>query len=195
MEVTDCDPNNSSNVIHIYTGQSVVGAWDSTREWDREHIWPNSRLGILRVSETGRNATSDAHNLRLINTNINSSCGNQFFDYENGTYWYPDYNRVDSRSDIGDIARTTFYMSVMYDWLNLTGDLTQMVNEDTYHFDHTDLGRFSALIEFHYQDLPDSFKINRNNVIYSYQNNRNPFVDYPHFVELIWFDYDKIPGA
>jgi len=195
LEVTDRDPNNSSNVIHIYTGQSVVGAWDPAREWDREHIWPNSRLGILRVSETGRNAASDAHNLRPINASINSSRGNQFFDYENATYWYPDYNRVDSRSDIGDVARSTFYMSVMYDWLNLTDDLTQMINSDTYHFDHTDLGLLSAFIEFHYQDLPDSFEINRNNVIYSYQNNRNPFVDYPHFVELIWFDHDKIPEA
>ena len=195
LEVTDRDPNNSSNVIHIYTGQSVVGAWDPAREWDREHIWPNSRLGILRVSETGRNAASDAHNLRPINASINSSRGNLFFDYENGTYWYPDYNRVDSRSDVGDVARSTFYMSVMYDWLNLTDDLTQMINSDTYHFDHTDLGLLSAFIEFHYQDLPDSFEINRNNVIYSYQNNRNPFVDYPHFVELIWFDHDKIPEA
>jgi len=32
----------------------------------------------------------------------------------------------------------------------------------------------------------DSFEINRNNVIYSYQKNRNPFIDHPEYVDLIW---------
>lgn len=192
LEVTDRDPANSNNVIHIYTGLSVSGSWDY-RMWDREHIWPNSRLGILRVSETSINAGTDAHNLRPINTSINSSRGNEFFDYPDGTYWYPDFNRVDLRSDVGDVARTAFYMSIMYDWLTLTDDLSKVTG--TYHFDNTYFGILSALIEFHYQDLPDSFEITRNNLIYTYQNNRNPFVDYPHFVELIWFDHDNIPEA
>ena len=193
LEVTDRDPANPSNVIHIYTGLSVSGSWDY-RMWDREHVWPNSRLGILRVSESGRNAGSDAHNLRPINASINSSRGHLFFDYPDGTYWYPDQSRVDLRSDIGDVARAAFYMSIMYDWLKLTDDLSDKLNA-TYHFDNTYFGYLLALIDFHYQDLPDSFEITRNNLIYTYQNNRNPFVDYPHFVELIWFDHDNIPEA
>jgi hypothetical protein len=28
--------------------------------------------------------------------------------------------------------------------------------------------------------------INRNHIIYSYQKNRNPFIDHPEFVEKIW---------
>lgn len=193
LEVTDRDPANPSNVIHIYTGLSVSGSWDY-RMWDREHVWPNSRLGILRVSESGRNAGSDAHNLRPINASINSSRGHLFFDYPDGTYWYPDQSRVDLRSDIGDVARAAFYMSIMYDWLKLIDDLSDKLNA-TYHFDNTYFGYLSALIDFHYQDLPDSFEITRNNLIYTYQNNRNPFVDYPHFVELIWFEHDNIPEA
>ena len=188
LEITDRDPSNPNNVIHIYTGLSVVGNWDS-RQWDREHIWPNSRLGILRVGNTSVNAGSDAHNLRPINASINSSRGNQFFGPS--PFWYPDHQRVDSRSDIGDVARAMFYMAAMYDWLNLTDDTSQ--SSLTYSFNHTDMALLSALITYHYLDLPDSFEMNRNQVIYFYQNNRNPFVDYPHFVELIWFAHPSIP--
>jgi hypothetical protein len=35
-------------------------------------------------------------------------------------------------------------------------------------------------------DPPDEFERNRNNVIYSFQQNRNPFIDNPYFAELIW---------
>ena len=29
-------------------------------------------------------------------------------------------------------------------------------------------------------------RLNRNNVIYTYQENRNPFIDHPEYVDLIW---------
>jgi len=47
-------------------------------------------------------------------------------------------------------------------------------------------GKLSALLEWHKSDPVDSFEIHRNNVVYSYQNNRNPFIDYPEYVDLIW---------
>ena len=47
-------------------------------------------------------------------------------------------------------------------------------------------GKLSTLLEWHKQDPVDSFEINRNNVIYTYQLNRNPFIDHPEYVDLIW---------
>ncbi len=47
-------------------------------------------------------------------------------------------------------------------------------------------GKFSTLYEWHQQDPPDAFEINRNNVIYSYQNNRNPFIDHPEYLINIY---------
>ena len=47
-------------------------------------------------------------------------------------------------------------------------------------------GKLSTLLEWHFSDPVDSFERNRNEVIFSYQNNRNPFIDYPEFVEKIW---------
>ena len=41
-------------------------------------------------------------------------------------------------------------------------------------------------IRWHYEDQVDEFEIHRNEVIFQEQRNRNPFIDYPDFVEMIW---------
>ena len=45
LKETDRDPNNSSNIILIYSGVSVDGAqeYNSGSGWTREHIWAKSR--------------------------------------------------------------------------------------------------------------------------------------------------------
>jgi len=40
----------------------------------------------------------------------------------------------------------------------------------------------------HTDDPVDDFEMNRNNVFYNWQNNRNPFIDYPELVGYIWGD-------
>ena len=42
--------------------------------------------------------------------------------------------------------------------------------------------------DWHRNDPPDDFEMNRNNVIYTWQFNRNPFIDQPDLVEYIWGD-------
>ena len=42
------------------------------------------------------------------------------------------------------------------------------------------------LLAWHQQDPVDQKEINRNNAIYGYQNNRNPFIDHPEYAGLIW---------
>lgn len=42
-------------------------------------------------------------------------------------------------------------------------------------------------MEWHRNDPVDAWEENRNNIIYySYQNNRNPFIDFPKLAEHIW---------
>ncbi|MDO9628296.1 MAG: endonuclease, partial [Acholeplasmataceae bacterium] len=48
------------------------------------------------------------------------------------------------------------------------------------------MGKLDVLLKWHLQDPVDDFERNRNDVIYGIQNNRNPFIDYPEFVEKIW---------
>ncbi len=45
---------------------------------------------------------------------------------------------------------------------------------------------FQHLLQWHQADPPDAFEQNRNDVIYSYQTNRNPFIDHPEWVEELW---------
>jgi hypothetical protein len=47
-------------------------------------------------------------------------------------------------------------------------------------------------MEWHQQDPVDDFEMDRNEVIYGYQGNRNPFIDHPEFVEDIWGDPTNI---
>ena len=86
----------------------------------------------------------------------------------------------------GDIARIIFYMVVRYEGENGEVDL-EMVNYDDsspsgepYH------GIQSVLYSWHIADAVSSFEQNRNDIIYNYQGNRNPFIDHPEYANYIW---------
>lgn len=163
---TDRDPNNPNNLIQVYSGNSVPGTWDNGSTWNREHIWPQSRMtGIY-------NSDDDLHNLKPSSQSENSSRGNKYFDNETTSNTYAPRDEVK-----GDIARILLYMTVMYPELQLT---------DTYYSDGHYMGMLAVVEEWHRNDPVDEFERNRNEVIYSYQNNRNPFIDYPLFYDLIY---------
>ena len=48
------------------------------------------------------------------------------------------------------------------------------------------LGDLNVLLDWHRNDPPDDFEMNRNNIVYTWQYNRNPFIDQPDLVEYIW---------
>jgi endonuclease I len=168
LDETDQDPNNSNNLILVYLGTSVSGSWDSGITWNREHVWPQSLLGESADNGTV-NMASDLYNLMPSDPGENSSRGNSPYS-ELGLGYEP-------RDEVkGDIARALFYMMVMYDELELV-NTSPGVHE---------MGYLDELLAWHYADPVDEFEQARLEVIFGEQHNRNPFVDYPHFVELIW---------
>jgi len=169
LDESDQDPNNPNNLILIYLGSSINGAWDSGATWNREHVWPQSLLGVSS-NNAEVNIASDLYNLMPSNPGENSSRGNSPYS-EMGLGYEP-------RDEVkGDVARALFYMTIMYDELDLVNTAPGL----------HEMGYLDELLQWHLDDPVDDFELNRLEVIFSEQYNRNPFVDYPHFVELIWF--------
>lgn len=88
----------------------------------------------------------------------------------------------------GDLARSFFYMITRYQNLivswNSLGNANDVLDGNTYP--GLDAWHLALLIKWHNQDPPTAKEIERNNVIYGYQNNRNPFIDSPQYVNRIW---------
>ncbi len=170
LDDTDRDPNNPNNLILVYLGTSVSGAWDLGITWNREHVWPQSLLGVS-VDNSYIGVGSDLQNLKPADPAENSSRSNDYFDNIRTAEAYEPRDAVK-----GDIARILFYMDVRYSQLSLVNQAPSL----------NQMAMLNVLIQWHEDDPVDSFEMNRNNVIYSYQHNRNPFIDHPEFVDKLY---------
>ena len=104
-------------------------------------------------------------------------------------------------SDKGDIARALFYMAACYNNFSGNETITQY-NPNLILADYATsdgaaeassashavaMGTLSDLLSWHRMDPVDEYEIHRNNLIYNnYQHNRNPFIDFPEWVDFIW---------
>ena len=82
----------------------------------------------------------------------------------------------------GDFARTYFYMVTCYQ--NLTWKYTYMVSQNTY----PTLNGWSIdlLMKWHRDDEVSQKERDRNEAVFGFQNNRNPFIDMPELAEYLW---------
>lgn len=196
LKETDRDPSNSNNVIGIYSGFSMDGEleYDGGKGWSREHVWAKSRGDF----GTGRGAGTDVHHLRAedvstnsarSNRNFSDDCENQYVDGDGTTNSYSCSSEYswEPPSDVkGDIARMLFYMATRYEGqsgepdLELTDALQSQTSKSPLH------AKLSVLLIWHEEDPVNQMEKSRNDIIYGYQNNRNPFIDHPEYVDLIW---------
>lgn len=194
LEFADMHPYEEGKVLTIYDRNVADGPWNPMRQWDREHVWPNSKLGVGTAGSTPNQAT-DMHNLRAINSSVNSRRSNKFFT--NTTYdttighLVGDYGYYPGNEDIGDVSRIFLYMAVRYEVLHLTNDQTLLkstagTGEDRLPYAY--MGELRVLYEWHLKDPVDQFEIDRNNEIFERQGNRNPFIDHPELFEEV-FEY------
>ncbi len=188
LKKSDKNPKKQTDVILIYSGNSVDGGqeYNSGNGWNREHVWPQS-LGQFNTSNT---AGKDAHNLKPCDIKLNTVRGNKEFDnggspvncaadtYQDNDSWEP------METVKGDLARIIFYMVVRYN-----GDVSGEPDLSLYNKTNGNAGKFGnldTLLKWHQKDPVSQFERDRNNTIYSYQNNRNPFIDSPQFAQCIW---------
>ena len=84
----------------------------------------------------------------------------------------------------GDMARIYFYMATRYE--NVINGWSSPMFDGSKDKVFTSWA-LSMLIKWHQNDPINQKEIDRNNEIYyNIQNNRNPFVDHPEYVEKIW---------
>jgi endonuclease I len=188
MKFSDVDPANPDNVILVYTGRSQANNTYGTgaNDINREHVWAKSHGNFEGVAPM----YGDVHNLKPADASVNQSRSNK--DFDNGGVQHPEATGCyytdsswEPRDEVkGDIARIIFYMDARYEGTNGELNLTVVDAVNTYPL--PEHGRLSTLLEWNLQDPPDDFERNRNNVIFSWQKNRNPFIDNPEFAQLIW---------
>ena len=205
LQVTDADPNNSNNVIGFYSrfSMNAAAAYDNGNGWNREHSWAKSKGGF----GTSTGAGTDLHHMRVSDISTNGARNNRLFDDGGTTYvdnggtysgttpckegsawsWEPGADQK------GDVARMLFYMATRYEGENGEVDL-EMTEELLSSTDNRPLhGKLSTLLAWHTADPVSAEEISRNEIVYGYQNNRNPYIDHPEYVDSIWGG-NYVPG-
>jgi endonuclease I len=184
LKVIDECPTNSSMVqlIYLQCGRAKTSFGPNAGDWNREHVWANSH-GI----NDNLPAYTDVHHLHPADVTVNSTRGNKDFDTVSGspdTYSYNTTAFEPPDAGKGDVARAMFYMAVRYDGSDGVGDLELTNTLPTSGAWH---GKLDTLMAWHELDPVNDYEIRRNNLIYSnYQGNRNPFVDHPEWVRVVF---------
>jgi len=88
----------------------------------------------------------------------------------------------------GDFARMYFYVATRYEskiggWAN-NGSANQILAGNAYPAYKSWF--YTLMLAWNSLDPVSTKEINRNNVIYGFQNNRNPYIDYPELAEFVW---------
>ena len=183
LQYADEDPTNSSNMVYLYTRDSVKK--NAASSWNREHVWPQSLSNgnwgtdyagtdILHIRPTYNSTNNTRGNTPYGDNNKSGPqyYNNMLFGYTGGSYFEP----IDEVK--GDVARI-----IMYVWTAYTGYSASSVTYS--NFSITDVFQsYDTLLRWHTLDKPDELEGNRNDYCQtSIQKNRNPFVDHP---ELAW---------
>jgi endonuclease I len=202
LKTSDQNPMNSGQIWEIYLEQpmskidqqqssSIVG------KWNREHIFCQSRGGFEVANNDSEDGigvwtstsaastvdgVSDAHHIRAVNGQENSSRNNKNYGTVNSATVYAGATG-NQGSWRGDVARACFYMAVRFNGLNVVnGDPSENNGANP----SGNIGDLATLLSWNLSDPRDDFEMNRNNYIQTWQYNRNPFIDYPLLANYIF---------
>ena len=196
-------------------GYNREHSWPSSYGFPTENSqnYPYSDCHHLFLSDSGYNSSRGNN----VYSECNASCAERPTALNGGvgggTGVYPGQSNWRS-TDVwetwigrrGDVARALFYLDTRYEGgvhgttgfsepdLILTDDLNLIavtgVNASTAY-----MGLLSVLLQWHLQDPVDAVEQARNDLIHSYQQNRNPFIDHPEWVSCLYSGVCDSSGA
>jgi endonuclease I len=200
--------NPTSNDPYTFTpGNDECGNYSQEGDcYNKEHVIPQS------VFSSNTPMQSDAHQLLPTDGRVNGFRGNYPFGRvndnnlasqsgisnptQNGSKLGANLNSGYSAGYSGtvfepidefkgDIARIYFYFITRYEnQVSNWGSFAMFDGSSDQVLQTTFL---SILLEWHSNDSVSQKEIDRNNnIYYNHQNNRNPFVDHPEYVSMIW---------
>lgn len=166
------------NREHSVPQSWFTGGTSSTQGSDYHHIFPtdcqvNSWRGSWIYSEVS-NPTTTSQN--------GSKVGSSSFAGLTGTAFEP----IDEYK--GDVARAFFYFVTRYqdNMTSWSGGSNGGQAFEANTFPSIDIPYLRLMLKWHEQDPVSEKERVRNNGAFSFQRNRNPFVDKPEYVALIW---------
>ena len=208
---SDADVSVPGNVVLIYGYDDTDGVskTDRTRaislqqgsgaaigRWNREHVFAKS-LANPKLETSPAGPGTDVHNLRAADFQMNGYRSNRHFNVGSGNSFevdIPDHPICDKApfgnppgcfypgdEFRGDVARIMMYMYIRYP------TQCEPTNIGIGSASYSDLADMPDIfLEWNKEDPVSVFETNRNNVIASYQGNRNPFIDNPYLATLVW---------
>jgi len=165
--------------------------------YNREHSFPASWFGGSNTHPM----YTDLFHLYPTDGKVNSIRGNDPFGEtangaqhsisKRGASSFPGYTGVvfePADEYKGDFARTYFYVATRYESQIAQWSCPMLAGNSNSVFTKW---ASELLLKWHLQDPVSEKERNRIEVVYGIQKNRNPFIDYPELVEMIWgADFD-----
>ena len=163
----------------VYTGRQIVGYVDRVQcqntadpyyNFNTEHTFPQSLFSSLEPMR------SDMYHLYPTDESANNKRSNYPFGVVINPTWSVGGSKFDQNTNIfeprdvhkGVVARAMFYFVTRYQNYNSYLDSQEQI-----------------LRQWHKTYLPSQVERRRCDDIYTYQKNRNPFIDYPQFIDRI----------
>lgn len=199
--------NPTGTTAYHYTLNNIIGSANAEGlGWNREHMMPQSSFNNAypMYSDLFFVIPTDAR-INQLRSNYPYGKGGStvFHSFSNGskilsnatpnaTYTGRVYEPIDEFK--GDIARSLLYYAVRYEGKLGSFNFTTNANDPTKDqnpLDGTEEKAYenwyvAMLLNWHQQDPVSQREIDRNNSVFNLQKNRNPFVDHPEWVNLIW---------
>jgi len=216
LNLAEQDPVDPGMILDKYKNARYTKITGGTGVYNREHSWPNSYgfpdtgdvpytdCHHLFATNTQYNSNRGSDPFGTCGSGCSENPTDLNYGFGGGSGTYPGNSNWSSPSSRtyevwnhrrGDIARAQLYMDVRYEGgthaingktepqLILTDNLSQITGTSG---GTAYMGRLTVLLQWHLADPVDDDERERNDVIASFQGNRNPFVDHPEWVECVF---------